>query len=198
MLKEINEDFIEEILQEFNQNGNDDLNRKLSDLFKYFNNFSDKNEIKIKVAALNKIYSTSIIYIEPVIEKIAKEINFETKNYCELDFVNLVDKISNVSWQNDLTGKKYSRKYLSFASKYIHFLSNFQTPIFDSYIFLMIKEYQKLNGKKIPSSNPTTYVDFYKIFEEFKQDFKLEKYSNYKIDKFLWQYAKNLKSEKLT
>lgn len=190
---EINDNLIRETLEKFGENGNNELNNTILKLFKTFNNYSDGHEVRIKVSALNKIYSTSIIHLEPVIKIILKEINFSTENYCEEDFAKLVDKISNVSWE-DKEGKIYNRKYLSFSSKYIHFLSGFKTPIFDSYIFLMIKKYQKLNGKKIPYSNPKTYLEFYKMFEEFKTDFKLEKYSNYEIDKFLWQLAKNLKT----
>lgn len=189
------ENFIKDILKEFDDNGNNDLNIKLLELFEIFNDFSNCNEVKIKVAALNKIYSTGILNIDPVIEKILSEIHFETKNFKEYEFVELVDKIAKISWI-DKKGKNQNRKNLSFSSKYIHFLSGFKTPILDSYILELIKEYQKTNGKKISFSNSKGYLEFYQIFEEFKKDFNLQRYSNYEIDKFLWQYAKNLKTKK--
>jgi hypothetical protein len=180
---EVNDNLIQETLEEFGKNDNNELNDTILKLFKTFNNYSDGHEVRIKASALNKIYSTSIIHLEPVIEIILEEINFNTENYCEEDFAKLVDKISNVSW-TDKEGKIYHRKYLSFSSKYIHFLSGFKTPIFDSCIFLMIKKYQKLNGKKIPYSNPKTYLEFYKMFGEFKIDFKLENIQIMKLINF--------------
>ena len=43
--------------------------------------------------------------------------------------------------------------------------------------------------------NPRNFKEFYETFEKFKIDLGLENYSNYDIDKFLWQYGKNLIQE---
>ena len=75
----------------------------------------------------------------------------------------------------------------------MHFFSGHKTPIYDSYIWIIIKGYlgQK-NNKKISFTNPSNFKEFYSTFIIFKKEFRLEKYSNYEIDKFLWQYGKKL------
>ena len=75
----------------------------------------------------------------------------------------------------------------------MHFLSEFKTPIYDSYIWIVIKGYlgQK-NKTKISFKNPANFKEFYSTFDKFKRELNLEQYSNYQLDKFLWQYGKNL------
>ena len=48
------------------------------------------------------------------------------------------------------------------------------------------------NNQKITFKNPKSYREFYDTFEKFKKDLDLEKYTNYQIDKFLWQYGKSM------
>ena len=42
---------------------------------------------------------------------------------------------------------------------------------------------------------PENYEYFYQVFTKFKERFKLQEEDNYKIDKFLWQYGKNILNE---
>ncbi len=192
ILKKPTETFISEILDFYSIEEGDELNKNLLKLFQTFNNEKDKFNVLIKVAALNKIYSTAITNINPVVEQIIKvstsNLNLKTIS----DYIEFADNISKVKWEND-KGESFERNNLSFASKYIHFLSGFKTPIYDSYIWIIINGYlgQK-NSEKISYTNPKNYKEFYSTFERFKRDLDLEKYSNYKIDKFLWQYGKML------
>ena len=193
-LKSPTEEFISEILELYSEEN--ELNENFLKLFKTFNDDKKKYDVLIKVAALNKIYSTAIVNINPVVKQI-NEISrsAESNPKTITEYVELVDKISKVNWTNS-KGENFERNNLSFASKYIHFSSNYKTPIYDSYIWIIIKGYlgQK-NNEKISFENPKNFKEFYTVFEKFKIDLGLEHSSNYDIDKFLWQYGKNLISE---
>lgn len=172
-----------------NEEGNE-INRKLSKLFESFPDNSNKQDVTIKVAALNSIYSTAITNIKPVVNHIVKTIPKNTTNYSLNDYISEVDKIATIQWENPNNGKSFIRHNLSFASKFIHFLSNKQTPIYDSYIWILMIGYFFQKGKKYSFSSPKNYLEFYSKFEEFKNIYSLNHLSNYAIDKFLWQYGK--------
>lgn len=71
-LTKISDVFIEEILEEYALIEGDELNQKLLKLFQEFNDDKNKFDVLIKVVSLNKIYSTTITNINPVVEKINK------------------------------------------------------------------------------------------------------------------------------
>lgn len=191
-LKKPTEEFIAEILKLYSIEEGDELNDKLLKLFKTFNDDKNKFNVLIKVAALNKIYSTAIVNINPVVEQIIKISSTESNPKTIIEYIAFVDKISKVNWTND-KGKCFERNNLSFSSKYVHFLSNFQIPIYDSYIWIIINGYLgQRNNEKISFENPKNFKEFYETFEKFKRDLGLEMYSNYSIDKFLWQYGREL------
>ena len=190
-LKKPTKEFIAEILELYSEEN--ELNENLLKLFKTFDDNKNKYNVLIKVASLNKIYSTAIVNINPVVGQIIKiSSSAKSKPKTLAEYIELVDKISKINWTNS-KGKKFERNNLSFSSKYVHFLSDYKTPIYDSYIWIIIKGYlgQK-NNENISFENPTNFEEFYIIFEKFKTDLGLEHYSNYDIDKFLWQYGKNL------
>lgn len=192
-LVEINDANFRSILLDHKNDGGDLVNESLSKLFNSLNDETGKYEVQIKVAALNQLYSTAIQYIAPVVDKIVEALKMNNAPNSFNDYCNLVDKIAIAKWQSPTTGKLHERNNLSFASKYIHFLSKYQTPIYDSYIWIVIIGYliQK-NGNAYKFDQPKTYSEFIKTFNKFKIDYNLEKYSNYQIDKFLWQYGKSL------
>lgn len=191
-LEKPSKEFIAETFKLFSYGGGDELNDNLIKLFQTFNDDRNKFHVLIKVAALNKIYSTAITNINPVVEKIV-EVSNENQNFKSInEYVELVDKISKIKWVNNKENS-FERNNLSFASKYVHFVSGYETPIYDSYIWIVINGYlgQK-NNEKISFKNPKSYREFYDTFEKFKKDLDLEKYTNYQIDKFLWQYGKTM------
>jgi hypothetical protein len=194
-LIEVNKKNIERMLAQHDADGGNEINESLGKLFSSLSDEENKNEVSIKVAALNQLYSTSIQYIKPVVAKIVSEIK---QNHSELggdSYLNLIDKIASIEWISETTGKSYKRKNLSFASKYVHFLSKRHVPIYDSYIWLVMVAYLKEKDVKINLTAPKSYSKFYNYFSEFKESYSLESYSNYQIDKFLWQYGKNILSE---
>ncbi len=191
-LKLPDDNFINLTHENYSKIEGDELNEKLQKLFIVFNDDKNKYDVLIKVAALNKIYSTAITNINPVVDQISKTSRENYKLEKIEDFINYVDKISRIEWKNE-KDENFRRNNLSFASKYVHFLSNKKIPIYDSYIWIVIKGYlgQK-NKSKIVFSNPKNYLEFYDTFCEFKEAFKLGNYSNYQIDKFLWFYGRTL------
>jgi len=203
-LMTINDENFKNMLGENDKGGGNEINKSLSDLFSYMSN-PDEYQVSIKVAALNQLYSTAIRYIKPVVEKIVDEEQKGINDYTLEDYVHLVDKIATVEWKNEITDKHYKRCNLSFASKYVHFLSKYETPIYDSYIWIVMIGYLNQSGKyKYAFKPPCDYGAFFDTFKQFKNEYAfLRNQSNYNIDKFLWQYGKNLvqdiaRDEKLT
>jgi hypothetical protein len=187
ILKDITDEFIEEMLKINHKDGGNEINKCLLKLFDDMNKKANQYEISVQVAALNTLYSTAIQNIKPVVLKIHEEL-IKSQLVSVESYVEFVDKISVVKY-----GDK-SRNNLSFASKYVHFLSGYQTPIYDSYIWIIMIGYlkQKEGIESYLFKAPDNYKVFYDVFMSFKKAFKLEKLDNYKIDKFLWQYGKTL------
>lgn len=194
-LPNITKKTIEATLKRFDAepNGGNKINESLSKLFEKINDQNNENEVLIKVAALNHIYSTNIIYIKPVAEKIKSKIS--NREYSEKEYEHLVDAISTIEWKSPTTGKTTKRINLSFASKYIHFLSNRRTPIYDSYIWIVMIGYLRKINIRITFNQPENYKEFHDKFNEFKRLYNLDKYNNYEIDKFLWLTGKELVQE---
>lgn len=190
-LPPISLDRINTIDREYTERGGHNTADSLFKLFKFMNNHTNKYEVKIKVAALNSIYSTAIQHINPVVNKIVEVINQETNEMSEKELGILVDKIATAEWSS---GK---RTNLSFASKHIHFLSKGKIPIYDSYIWIVMTGYlYQYTNKNYSFDKPKKYGDFYERFFEFKGLFSgLADMTNYEIDKFLWQMGKNYLDE---
>lgn len=191
MLKKPTDEFINKMLAKYSEIEGDELNEKLQKIFIEFNDNTNKYDVLIKVAVLNKIYSTAITNINPVVDKICS-ISREYDKFNEDDYITFVDRISLIEWVNE-KNMSFKRNNISFASKYVHFLSNRTTPIYDSYIWIITKTYLAQNkGIRVSFSNPKNYAEFYETFIDFKRTYSLEKYSNYTIDKFLWIYGRSL------
>lgn len=192
-LIEINNTSFNKMLRIHKDNGGNNINNYLSKLFEFMNDETNWYEVSIKVAALNQLYATAIQNIIPVVNTIVSKIPASHKSYSEQEYSQLVDRIATVEWTNKNTKKKFSRYNLSFASKYIHFLSKCSIPIYDSYIWIVLNGYMAQHGdSKYAFTAPKSYKEFYRTFLNFKHTFKLDNRSNYDIDKFLWQYGKNM------
>jgi hypothetical protein len=184
------------MLSQHDKDGGNKINESLTKLFDSLNNETNQYEVSIKVAALNQIYSTAIQYIAPVVSQICGNIDNNHKLHSINQYVECVDKIATVSWLSPTTAKRHKRCNMSFSSKYIHFLSGRQLPIYDSYIWIVMIGYlNQKNKTKLSFAPPETYQKFYDLFLEFKEDFNLAEYTNYQLDKYLWQYGKNVIGE---
>mgnify|MGYP000202667323 CR=1 FL=1 len=56
----------------------------------------------------------------------------------------------------------------------------------------MVGYLKQIGHKNLRFSPPNSYRSFFGVFQEFQSTFNLDRYSNYDIDKYLWQYGKNL------
>ncbi len=194
-LKTPTKQFIEEILSEHDKDGGNINNVPLKKLFDEFISQTDLGEVRLKVAALNKLYSTSIQNIEPVVEKIVEvSENFNPHNVDE--YLKFIDDIATTNKWITKKGKEKQITNLSFASKYVHFMSNYKTPIYDSYIWILLKGYLgQMKKEKFTKTKPENYMDFYRKFDMFQEEFKLKSLSIYDIDKFLWKYCRKMLAE---
>ncbi|WP_067522649.1 hypothetical protein [Endozoicomonas ascidiicola] len=181
------------ISKKYTNNEGENIDKSLQKLFASLNDEENRYEVSIKVAALNQIYSTAIRYIDPVVSKIVEHIDNNHDNFSTDQYAELVDDIAKVSWVSSTSGKEHKRHNLSFCSKYVHFLSEYKVPIYDSYIWILIIGYLKQAGyKSLSFASPVSYAAFFETFLTFKKTFNLEKHSNYSIDKYLWVYGKQL------
>jgi len=189
-LQPLTEENIDNILSHHHNQFGNDMNYSLDKMFQSMNN-SDYFDVAVKVSALNQLYSTAIQYIEPVVAKIVEVIDDDIMDCTEDEAIALVDKIATVTWTSPSSGKEHTRCNLSFASKYIHFLTNKYTMIYDSYVWIVMNGYLCQAGEEYTFNNPKDFKSFMKTFNHFKETFGLTM-SNYKIDKYLWQYGKEL------
>jgi hypothetical protein len=194
-LMELHAENIEAMLNQHDVEGGNQINRSLSKLFQNLNDEQNRYEVMIKVAALNQIYSTSIQYIAPVVDRIIDSIGPDHSKLSIEGYSNLVDKIASVSWKSPTTGKNHTRTNLSFSSKYVHFLSERKVPIYDSYIWILLVGYNRQAGlSNYNFSPPVSYKYFFKAFNDFRSNRGLDHMNYYDLDKCLWQYGKNLLS----
>ncbi len=192
MLPPITDQLIDDFLLIHKKQGGKEIDIHLKKLFECFNNESDFNDVYIKVAALNTIYSTAIKNIFPVVQKIVDYL--KNKHLMTRDeYKEAVDAIAYVKWTNENTHITYERRNISFASKYLHFLSGYEIPIYDSYIWIIMIGYLRQNNHfYLKFRAPKTYKEFHLTYELFLDTFKLHHHSAYDIDKFLWQMGMHM------
>jgi hypothetical protein len=51
-------------------------------------------------------------------------------------------------------------------------------------------ELGQCTNEKMSFTPPKDFADFYATFEKFKKELKLDRHTNYELDKFLWHYGK--------
>lgn len=192
MLERITPSLIDKMNKRHTTEGGTAINEKLDLLFSTFPDNTCPNDVQVKVAVLNTIYNTAIKYILPVVNKINAEFKAlgKSKMCVKVAPIDMVDRIATAEWVSEESGKVVIRTNLSFASKYMHFESKRDVPIYDSYIWIVMNGYLHAAGERVTFGAPRNYADFYARFQQFRQRFKLDGYSNYQIDKFLWQYGK--------
>ena len=191
-LMKLNKKNIIQILKEFEENNGIEMT---DSLFKLFSNMNDNYyDTMVKCSSLNHMYSTSIKYLDPIVENITLLLSkTDIDEFSLKDFENMVDEISYVEWNSRNSGKLNKRNNLSFSSKYIHFLSNGKVMIYDSYIWVLLTAYlNQYKNKNYKYTNPSNYKEFLNRFKEFKYEFNLNSYTNYQLDKYLWFYGKKM------
>lgn len=179
----------------------------VSSVFDIFDNSSIEN-ILIKVIVLNNRYSAGLTD-NKISESKRIEYELEDKSI-PVDVLTMAEHIfenkavfDSVSKNEDIiklvkvlrsVDDNYQDAY-SFATKYCSWtFENNIVPIVDSYVKGLL---YRLNNKfgfcePFTQAKMNDYDEYYKIYESFIKEYNLYNYSYKDIDKYLWQYAKNL------
>lgn len=169
-----------------------DTNEKISRLFALFPDNTSYAEVRIKATVINSIYSTRIGYLDPVIKQIISVYSELQEKQEQHDQLGIVDRIAEVAW-TDKNGSRIDRHYLSFASKYMHFQSGCELPIYDDYMWQVMRAYLRCHETPVEiPSRPVDYKQVSSVFERFKTLHHLDSRSNYDVEKFLWRTFRDI------
>lgn len=183
------------------------IENALDTLIKEYPDNTDLEEVMIKVAAIDSLYSTQLFrcfksdngceernkYIEKMSEKIIaiEQIDKILLSKDRTPRMKVISCIANVNNSN------FDRVW-SFASKYCNWHNQEGYAIFDKYsrgtIYSIYKTKENgLNGVNVTYDTVLDYESFYDLCEKFIAEIK-ERYSKEytfkEIDKFLWYYGK--------
>ena len=144
------------------------------------NNISD---ILLKVCTLNKFYSTNILKINPVAQRILEQ-NIDER--LQREDISLVDDIKKVEIQGKM------RCFYSFATKYCSHHKPLVYPIYDSNVDNVLRYYRRKDKfASFKNDDLKNYESFKSIIEAFRKFYCLEKCNFKELDKYLWQLGKD-------
>ena len=157
--------------------------RAVNRVFRDYYSNNDLENILIKCSVLNDFYSTNIFKIYPVAKHILSlNIDERLKN----GDPTLVNDIA----RNNIGGK--IKNFYSFASKYCSHHNQLEYPIYDSYVQIVLKHYQKVDRfSNFNDGDFKNYSKFKNILLEFRKFYGLEQFDLKELDKFLWQFGKH-------
>lgn len=134
----------------------------------------------------HKDYPVNVLVMAEHIFKMEQNKEFEISGKPD-EIIALVNKVRNV-------GKGYMDAY-SFATKYCSWrLPNYDIPIVDSYVKALLYRFNKIEGytDNFAQDKLNDYKSYCAIYREFVEKNGLEDTRYKDIDKYLWQYAKNV------
>ncbi|OLV19234.1 hypothetical protein BOO71_0003493 [Deinococcus marmoris] len=150
-------------------------------------------EILLKVVVINQIYSTGILAVQPVAERIqAAKIDAALKAG-DPGVVHLIDRLQFVTAK----GKEVDRSIYSFATKYCALHQPQHYPIYDGLISQKLQAYLKQDGfstTPFKDAELRNYENFKAVVLQFREHYHLTKFSLREIDQFLWILGKGLLS----
>ncbi|MFF2795594.1 hypothetical protein [Lysinibacillus xylanilyticus] len=146
-------------------------------------NNTDVIDILLKASTLNDFYSTNIFSIYPVAKHIfALDIDARLK---EGD-VTLVGDIQYVTIGDT------EKNFYSFASKYCSHHNPLDYPIYDSYVYEVLRYFRNRDSfSDFQDSDLKDYVKFKGILIDFSVFYGLDKYKLKQIDQYVWQLGKD-------
>lgn len=208
---------IEDCIKQFNEE-QATAEKAISTAFRALNN-SDPENILIKVILLNDLYSAGLNSNAPGAETLLKKretgkklmpgVMLAAEKICayerECRFDGCASKADAAKLIADFVvfDAPYSKPY-SFITKYCSFrLPELQLPIADNYVrallLLLNEKLQKENGigfnEPFKNADLNDYSRFCGVVENFTARYAPDRAAK-DVDKFLWQYAKNLKNRK--
>ena len=141
------------------------------------------DDIILKVAALNTVYNTYIYSVYPVAQHI---LSLKIDERLSAGDETLVNELMRVLYTD---GGKI--EHYSFATKYCSFHNPDAFPIYDSYVGKILQYYRNQEGfSDFKNSDLKNYPHFKRILSDFRQHFRLEKYTTKELDQYLWQFGK--------
>ncbi len=159
--------------------------KTLGMLFRCWDRNEDFDRVMVKVATLDKFYSTQLRSVVDVSKHIQSIPNFD--NRLKDGDLRLVDEIC--------TMKNYTP--FSFASKYCSWGNPEKYPIYDKYVALVLSYYRDKDSftnikVNLSSTNSKKSYEnqFYPIIKAFRDYYGLTKYSFKELDRFIWLFGK--------
>jgi hypothetical protein len=153
----------------------------ITKLFQTFPKNTLIDEVLLKTAALNALFSTNIYAIYTVAEHIKLQ---NIDNDLVRGSLDVVGRVARV----EIKGKpKYN---YSFASKYCHFHAPDAYPIYDRYVAQILWDYQQQDRfDTFGWADMRDYPRYRSIFDHFREVYHLTQFSMKEIDRFLWLYG---------
>lgn len=154
----------------------------ISKAFHTFPHNDRLEEVLIKVAVLNSLYSTNIFALTKVATHIYQ---LQIDNALAQHSLAVVDVIACI----ELNGKR--RRNYSFATKYCHWHRPDVYPIYDSYVERLLWAYQQQDGfARFRREDLQDYLCYKMIHDQFKQHYGINTFTTKQVDQFLWGYGK--------
>jgi hypothetical protein len=157
---------------------------------------TDIRDILIKVATLNKFYSTNILNTRAVAKHIHK-LNIDKRLKDGDPFLVNGDNDNSPSLgclekgHGIFTSSGKELSCYSFATKYCSFHNPDQYAMYDSYIAKVLSCFKKRDGfSSFTQEGLRDYPTFLRVLGEFEAFYGLDAYSLKKIDIYLWQLGK--------
>lgn len=177
---------VDEYLRKWNTA--DELSRPEAMLKKLFTETLPENtsidDIMLKTAALNTVYSTHIYSVYPVAQHILS-LNIDKR--LRAGDETLVNELMQVLYDDGKTVNHYS-----FTTKYCSFHHPDAFPIYDSFIEKILLYYRdRENFFHFKDRDLKNYPMFKQILREFRRHFGLQAYTTKELDQFLWQFGKD-------
>lgn len=148
------------------------------------------DEIYIKIAALDDLYSTHVRYLDELAKHISSIKNLDRR--LETGDLTVVNELANVSVTNE-NGKEKQYNYYSFATKFCMFSNSKAYSIYDSYVEKVLRGFNELDDFFDPKElNFRNYEDFDKILNLFRKKYQdvFENISRLDMDRYLWLLGK--------
>lgn len=154
------------------------IDEALATLFCLFPKNTRLDQVILKAAALNQLYSTNIYAVAEMARHI---VGRGVDPLLEIGSPGAVDVIAKVTFG----GKPW--RFYSFATKYCSFHNPERYPIYDRFIDQALRHYRKVDHFAVFSNaDLREYERLINIIASFRRFYGLEGFTFKAIDKFLW------------
>lgn len=175
---------VHQFQQKFQEEGYSITDNALAKLLVAFPKNNRIEDVWLKAAALNSLYSTGILAVYQVAEHIYRQ-GIDDK--LDKGLPEVVNEIA----PTEIRGKV--RRNYSFASKYCSWHQPDAYPMYDSYVEQLIWAYQKADRFSVfKRCDLQDYTHYKAVIEQFQQHYGLTDFRFKELDRFLWLYGKQL------